>query len=686
MLRLAVDIGGTFTDFVLYDGHGLHPYKTLTTPADPAEGVLDGTSDLLVMHGKRAEEIEVILHATTLATNAVIERKGAKTGLITTAGFEDLLDIRKGFRYDQYDLNIKMPPHVVPRRLRRGVSERITADGQIYTKLNERDVRNFARELVELGVESLAICFLNSYSNPIHEVRAKEVILNDFPDLPVSISSEVAPRIREYERMSTTAINAYIKPIVARYLERMRRGLTHIGFRGMLYLMTSGGGMIIPQLAIDLPILLLESGPAAGALMASLIAQIRSISRCVSFDMGGTTAKGCLIQNGEIGRSYEFEVARYHRFKRGSGLPVLTPSLKLIEIGSGGGSLAYIDELGLLRVGPISAGANPGPACYGLGGKMPTVTDANLILGYLNPSYFCGGAMKLFPDRAAQAIMSHVAKKGGMDVVEAAWWIHEKVNEDIATALRLHAAESGQDLSTFSIIAFGGAAGAHACRIAKKLNINSVILPLGAGVFSAAGLLHTPLAVDLAQSCNLELDGAGFDTYMQLFKVLIKRGKRLAHFETGDEIKIRRWVDMRYKGQGYEVEVPLPTSHPDIHEFSSLKEIFEREYERLYSVRDVIRNVELVGVKVSLIKQEKLDVAWTAVKDETHQALKGMRRAYFPELGGMIECKVYNRYGLSVGEVLEGPLIVEERESTAIIPPGFTASIDDVENIIVEVR
>src|SRR5213596_3060615 len=499
--RLGVDIGGTFTDLVLIDEATgrTRVGKVLTNPKDVAHDVEEGIHALLDEAGVRPDEVRAVVHGTTLATNALIERKGARTALLTTEGFRDALEIGREGRYDMYDLFIDPPPPLVPRHLRREVPERLLADGSIARALDE---------LAKDGVEALAICLLHAYVNPAHESRLAALAREAIPEVFVACSSEVVPEIREYDRTSTTCANAYVAPLMARYLEDLERRLTGLGIPGQLYIMQSSGGIALPPFARRLPVRLVESGPAAGALAAAQAARERREPRLLSFDMGGTTAKACVIDDGVplVGR--EFEVARADRFKKGSGLPIRVPVIELIEIGAGGGSIARVDRMGLLKVGPDSAGADPGPACYTLGGRHPTVTDADLLLGYLDAEFFLGGRMRLDREAARRSVEEHVARPLGLDVTGAAWGIHRLVNENMAAAARIHGIERGRDLRQYPLFAFGGAGPVHCWQVAKILKVPRILIPFGAGAMSAYGLLAAPLAFDFVRTGQERLDRA----------------------------------------------------------------------------------------------------------------------------------------------------------------------------------
>ena len=515
MYRVGVDIGGTFTDFALFDARGakMSVHKRLTTPHDPSEAVTEGIDALLARDGVAIAEVSDVVHGTTLVTNAVIERRGAVTGMLATAGFSDILDMGFERRYDLFDLRVKYPPPLVPRRLRLEVAERMRFDGSIEIPLDEAAVGSAARQFRELGVAAVAVCFLHSYANPAHEARAAQILREAAPDLFVSASADVFPNMREFERWTTTTVNAFTQPMFDRYLERLEQGLASRGFRGQLYIMASSGGTLTADTARRFPVRALESGPAAGVLMSAYHGRSLGLPNLLSFDMGGTTAKGALVRGGTPIKRYSMEVARVHEFRRGSGLAIRIPAIDMIEIGAGGGSIAQIDDRGLLRVGPHSAGADPGPACYGRGGTKPTLTDANLVLGYLDAGFFLGGAMALDRTVAEAAIRDGVAKPLGLETLRAAWGVHDIVSEDAARAFRIHASERGFDYRSGSMVAFGGSGPLHALAIARKLKIPRVVFPVGAGVMSALGLLISPLAFEMARSRRIhvaDIDAADF--------------------------------------------------------------------------------------------------------------------------------------------------------------------------------
>src|SRR5438552_1892926 len=584
--RLGVDIGGTFTDLVVIDETTAtaHVGKVLTNPKDVAHGVEEGIHALLDDAGVRPDEVRAVVHGTTLATNALIEKKGAKTALLTTEGFRDALEIGREGRYDMYDLFIDPPPPLVPRHLRREVPERLLADGSIARAIDEVAARRVLAELAQDGVEALAICLLHAYVNPAHEARLVALAHEAIPGVFVSCSSEVVPEIREYERASTTCANVYVAPLMARYLEDLERRLAGLGIPGQLYIMQSSGGIAVPPLARRLPVRLIESGPAAGALAAAQAAGQRREPKLLSFDMGGTTAKACVIDDGVplVGR--EFEVARADRFKKGSGLPIRVPVVELIEIGAGGGSIARVDRMGLLKVGPDSAGADPGPACYTLGGRHPTVTDADLILGYLDGDFFLGGRMRLDRDAAGRAIEEHVGRPLGLDLTRAAWGMHRVVNENMAAAARIHGIERGKDLRAYPPFAFGGAGPVHCWQVANVLKGPRILLPLGAGAMSAYGLLAAPLAFDFVRTGRQRLDRADWAAVNQLFAQMAAEGRALLARAgvAASDVRVARIAEMRYLGQGHEVEAAVPLGNLSAERLPTIPASLAAAYRALY--------------------------------------------------------------------------------------------------------
>jgi N-methylhydantoinase A len=687
--RAGVDIGGTFTDLLLLDEHSGETIigKILTTPGDPSVAVIQGLQALLAERHLDPAVIFATIHGTTLITNAIIERKGAKTGLITTQGFRDALEIGREKRYDIYDIFLENPEPLVPRALRREVGERLDETGRILIPLNRMEVLDVVQGLLRDGVEALAVVLLHSFRNPAHERIIREVVESEFPSLTLSLSSDVMPEIREFERTSTTVANVYVKPVAHRYLHKLRAEVQQLGFRGDLYIMLSNGGITTCETASEYPIRLIESGPAAGALAASFYSQLKGLDHVISFDMGGTTAKICVIDQGQPMVTTEFEVARVYRFKKGSGLPVKVPVIEMIEIGAGGGSIARIDELGLLKVGPHSAGADPGPACYGLGGSAPTVTDADLILGYLDADYFLGGRMRLARDRAEEAIRKQVAEPLGVDLTRAAWGIHHVVNENMANAARIHLVERGRDQRHYSLIAFGGAGPVHAYRVAEKLKLRQIICPPAAGVTSAFGFLVAPMAFDFVQTYLTTLHGIDFAHLNTIFAEMETRGRALLR-QAGvpeEAMTVTRSADMRYLHQGFEINVPARSGRLGADDIPRLQANFDREYERMYKRLNPDVDVEALNWRVIVagprptIQVQQTD-GRTATSEPTR---KGERPAYFPETSGYLQCPIYDRYQLAPGMRFQGPAIVEERESTVVVGPGARVEVDAYRNVVV---
>jgi N-methylhydantoinase A len=687
--RLGVDIGGTFTDLVLVDEAtgALSVGKVLTTSKDPAQGVEQGIPALLEEGGVGPAHVRAVVHGTTLATNALIERKGARTALLTTAGFRDALEIRREGRYDMYDLFIDPPPPLVPRHRRREVPERLLADGSVLRPLDETAARRVIAELLAQDVEAIAICLLHAYVNPIHERRLGELCRELAPHLPVSCSADVVPEIREYERTSTTTANVYVMPLMARYLENLERRLVEQGVPGQLYIMQSSGGIALPADARRLPIRLVESGPAAGALAAAQAARERGEPRLLSFDMGGTTAKACVIDDGAPLVAREFEVARADRFKRGSGLPVRVPVIELIEIGAGGGSIARVDRMGLLKVGPDSAGADPGPACYNLGGRLPTVTDADLLLGYLDAEFFLGGRMRLDAAAAQRAIEEHVARPLGLDPVAAAWGIHRVVNENMAAAARIHGIERGKDLRQYPLFAFGGAGPVHSWPVARILRVPRILMPIGAGAMSAYGLLAAPLAFDFVRTRRERLDTADWSTINAIFAEMEAEGRALltrAGVAPGD-LRVTRVAEMRYLGQGHEVEAAIPPGALRAASLPAITGAFEAAYRTLYHRLPQGVPIEALNWRVTVAgPRPTVRLGPPHSGSPEAAAIKATRPAYFAESGGFVPTPVYDRYRLGPGVTFNGPAIVEERESTAVIGPAARCRVDDGLAIVVE--
>lgn len=690
--RAGIDIGGTFTDLTLVDdGSGqLWVGKVLTTPGDPSEGVHTGLQQLLADAGVPTAQVGNVVHGTTLVTNAIIERKGAKTALLTTRGFRDAIEIAKESRYDVYDIFLELPRPLVPRRLRREVAERMMDDGSVFEPISAKDVEREVQALVREGVEALAICFLHSYVNPAHEHEAARIVRQIAPHLHMAVSSEVIPAIREYERASTTIANVYVQPLVSAYLRRLQDRLNGLGFAGSLLIMLSSGGVCTVDTARRFPVRLIESGPAAGALAASYFGELTGRRNLLSFDMGGTTAKACLIDGGKPMTAPDFEVARVYRFKKGSGLPLKTTVIEMIEIGAGGGSIARVDAMGLLKVGPDSAGASPGPACYGQGGTEPTVTDADLVLGYLDPGFFLGGKMKLDRAAAERAIRDRVGDPLGLDVTQAAWGVHQVVNENMANAARIHAVERGKDPRSYPLFAFGGAGPVHAYRVARILNLDTIIVPPGAGAASALGFLVAPLAFDFVRSAYFRLDQLDWAALNRVFGEMEAEGRDLlaASGVAAGDITVVRTAEMRYIGQGYEISVSIPTGSLSDGSLPSIRSSFEAEYQRLYNRLCPDVPVEALNWRVLVSgPRPQLHADWSGHRDrDERQALKGRRPIYLPEARDYVSCPVYDRYHLAPGARFAGPAVVEERESTFVVGPDAAVAVDQHLDLVVTLR
>ncbi len=686
--RVGIDIGGTFTDiFLLEEDTGAVTIgKVLTTPQDPAQAVVSGLRRLLEEQDIPPAAIAIAVHGTTLITNAIIERKGAKTGLITTRGFRDALEIGRERRYDIYDISLENPELLVPRYLRREVTERLDHTGKVLSPLDPQEVREVIQGLIRDGIEAVAVCLLHSFRNPAHELLIKQLLTELSPQTACSLSCEVMPEIREYERTSTTAANVYVKPLAKRYLDKLSVDLGDLGLRRELYIMLSNGGITNCSVASEYPIRLIESGPAAGALAASFYSVRNRLDHGLSFDMGGTTAKICLVEQGQPLVTTDFEAARVYRFKKGSGLPLKVPVIEMIEIGAGGGSIARVDRLGLLKVGPNSSGADPGPACYDQGGEDATVTDADLVLGYLSPTYFLGGKMQLNREKAKQAIVEKVADPLGVDLMRAAWGIHQVVNENMANAARIHLVEKGRDPRRYSLIAFGGAGPVHAYRVAERLRLKTLICPLAAGVTSAFGMLTAPIAFDFVQTYMSTLSDLDFSFLNNLFANMEERGRRLLYEAgvTGD-ITLTRSADMRYLQQGFEIRVPLPSSPLNRNDLPGLRRVFDKEYQRLYKRLNPDVEVEVVNWRVVASGPRPIiNLQASAAEGRTLAAAhKGERKVYFPETDGFTSCPVYDRYLLFPHAMFTGPAIVEERECTVVIGPGGGVRVDEENNLII---
>ena len=676
-IRLGVDIGGTFTDVALEAGDRRYTAKNLTTARTPEEGVLTAVRAVMSEAGAAPGDVNLIIHGTTLATNALIERKGAKTAFLTTEGFRDVIEIRHENRFEQYDLNIDLPPPLVPRRLRLPVRERIAAQGVVLVPLDEASVDEAIDIIADQDIEAVAIGFLHSFTNPDHEQRVGEAVAKRLPDVAITLSSNVSPEMREYERFSTACANAYLQPLMGRYLGRLESELGRAGFRCPMLLMTSGGGITTIEIAMRFPVRLVESGPAGGAIFAACIARQNGLDQVVSFDMGGTTAKICIIDKARPQTARTFEVARIYRFLKGSGLPLRIPVIEMVEIGAGGGSIAAIDAIGRISVGPQSAGSEPGPICYDRGGTEPTVTDADLILGRIDPQTFSGGKMTLDVDGARNAIADKIGAHLDMSLEHAALGISEMVDENMANAARVHAIESGKDLRERTLIAFGGAAPLHAARVAEKLGITRVLIPSNAGVGSAVGLLRAPVAYEIVRGRLMRLSAFDAAAANQLFagmraeaEAIVRRGA------PGANLTEERAAFMRYCGQGHEISVALPARDLTTADRAKFATLFEQAYSKLYSRSIPGVEIEILSWIITIVAPAEGQLA-AALSASTGDAKPRGRRAVFdPVTAEFKEMPIYWRSDLAPGTRVAGPAVIAEDDTSTIVSGLFDARID----------
>jgi N-methylhydantoinase A len=678
MYFVGTDIGGTFTDLFaieLETGRSMTA-KILTDHDNPTASVSRGIEQMIVSGGLDPAHISRVLHGTTLVTNALIQRRGARAALLVTEGFRDALEIGTEHRFDLYDLNIEKPRPIVPRHLRRPIRERVLADGSVETPLDVEQARAEIANILADGVESIAVCLLHAFRNPVHEQQLRKLIAERAPSMHVSLSSEVAPEIREYERASTTAINAYVAPVVGPYLRALREQLERIGVRGSLLVMQSNGGTAVADTASQFPVRLLESGPAAGAIGAAYIARAMHREKVLFFDMGGTTAKAFIIDDGAPIVARKLEVAHVYRFKQGSGLPVQVPAVDMIEIGAGGGSIAHTDRLGLLKVGPESAESEPGPACYGLGGTLPTVTDADVVLGYIGTESFLGGKMRLDRDAARQAIAGQLAEPLGLSVEQAAWGIHQVVNENMASAARVHLLERGRTPNDYTMVAFGGAGPTHAYGVARALRLPEVVVPWQAGVGSAFGMLCAPVSFDLARSMNVPLAEARWHEIARLLDEMVHEcQQRVADAGVAPaDIVSTRSVDIRYSGQGHELQIDLEgLSWPDVRSDDVLMR-FRAEYERLNVVQGPDAPLDLITWRASARGPvPHLPLRAGVMAQAAHE--RSHRPVYFGDKHGFMDTLVVPCGSLSKGEKLTGPALIELGDATITVGPDASASM-----------
>ena len=685
-IKLAADIGGTFTDIVLESGAKRWSGKVLTTTQAPELGVIEGIRLVLEQSGVTPSEIGVFIHGTTLATNALIERKGAKTAFITTKGFRDILEQGYEKRFDHYDLMIDRSVPLVPRTLRFTVEERLSADGDVLVPLDESALQDLTQKLRDENVKAVAVGFLHAYAHDGHERRVREFLRSALPkDVTICISGEVAPEIREFERFSTVVANAYVRPLMAGYLHRLRDQLKDMQLGCPLFLMMSGGGLTTLETAARFPIRLVESGPAGGAILASEIAAECSLPEVVSFDMGGTTAKICLLTDGEPERARKFEIARAYRDMKGSGIPVRIPVIEMVEIGAGGGSIARVDKLNRITVGPDSAGSTPGPVCYGRGGTEPAVTDANLALGKIDPAYFAGGKIKLDEAGAKTALQKAIGAPLGLKDFWSAAGVTEIVEENMANAARVHAIERGRDIAACTMIAFGGGAPLHACRLAEKVGVKTIIVPKGAGVGSAIGFLRAPIAYEVTRSAAVSLDAFNANAVNKLLQHMTKDARAVVEPALGNaKATVQIIADCRYVGQGHEIRVSVPLRDLKDTDGVKLKAAFEAQYEQVYNLRIPNQEAEAITWSVTVSSQTKKPKRAAKTSTKSTPKPRGKRLIYDPALGKQVMAPVYWRFDMKPGAAFKGPAIIAEDETSTIVGANFKAKINSLGYIILE--
>ena len=685
-IKLAADIGGTFTDIVLEAGKKRFSGKVLTTTEAPELGVLEGIKLVLEQAQIAPKEVNVVIHGTTLATNALIERKGAKTAFITTEGFRDIIEQGYEKRFDHYDLMIDRPAPLVPRTRRYTVRERLAVTGEVLIALDEAAVAEIAEKIISEKVGAVAIGLLHAYAHDAHEKRVREMLRAKLPkSVTICISSEVAPEIREFERFSTTVANAYVRPLMSGYINRLGEALRAMGMNAPLFLMMSGGGLTTLETATRFPIRLVESGPAGGAILAGRIAQECGLKEVLSFDMGGTTAKICLLTDGEPERARKFEIARAYRDMKGSGLPVRIPVIEMVEIGAGGGSIARVDKLGRITVGPDSAGSTPGPVCYARGGTEPAVTDANLALGKIDPAYFAGGKIKLDGAGAETALKRNIGMPLGLHDFWPAAGVAEIVEENMANAARVHAIERGKDISACIMIAFGGGAPLHACRLAEKVGVDTILVPKGAGVGSAIGFLRAPIAYEVTRSAAVSLDSFDPKRVNDLLDRMTKDALTVVKPALkGQAVTIQRIADCRYVGQGHEIRITVPVRRLTQADGAKLRVEFERLYRQIYGL--TIEGMEAEAITWSVTASSRAEPAKRAkpVRAAAAPKPKAKRKVYDAALGKMVDTPVYWRFDMMPGARIKGPAIIAEDETSTIVGANFSARIDSLGYIVLE--
>ena len=674
-IRLGVDIGGTFTDAVLEANGQRYSTKVLTTYGAPEDAILESMGQVCRKAGIQPDAIEQIIHGTTLATNALIERRGAKTAFITTKGFRDVIEMRTESRFEQYDLNLKLPDPLLPRNRRYVVEERISASGDVLIELDVAGCEALAKKLAKANYESIAIGLLHSYVNDSHEKQIADIFRQHMPSVLISLSSSVSPQMREYERFNTTIANAYIQPLMKAYLDRLKGRLQAAGADCPVFLMHSGGGIISLESAAAFPVRLVESGPAGGAIFAAEIAGRHQLDKVLSFDMGGTTAKICLIQNHTPKTARVFEVARSYRFKKGSGMPISIPVIDMVEIGAGGGSLAHVDQLRQIRVGPESAGSEPGPACYGRGGEHPAVTDADLIMGKLDPDNFAGGSIRLETGKSAAALNAHIGQILDMDATEAAWGLAEVVDENMANAARVHAIENGEDLSEYTMIAFGGAAPLHAARLCEKLGIARCLVPTGAGVGSAIGFLCAPFSFEANRSVFMPMRAFDAEQIKALFAEMEAEAAGFVRSCDGQaEIALEYKIYMRYAGQGWEIAVPISAADASQPEAGRFLARFEEDYKRLFGRTVQGMEAEITVWSVNAFTPTAKPETVQDVAAKTPVESQQSRPCFDPALGQAVPAQIIARDMLAAGSLVDGPALIVEDETTIVLPASRQAT------------
>ncbi|MCB1377200.1 MAG: hydantoinase/oxoprolinase family protein [Alphaproteobacteria bacterium] len=685
-IKLAADIGGTFTDIVLESGRKRWSGKVLTTTAAPELGVIEGIRLVLDQSGLAARDVGVFIHGTTLATNALIERKGARTAFLTTEGFRDIIEQGYEKRFDHYDLMIDRPEPLVPRPLRFTLRERLAANGDVLVPLDMAALDELAARLIAEQVKAVAIGFLHAYAHGDHERQVRDALARRLPkDVTICLSSEVAPEIREYERFSTTVANAYVRPLMAGYLHRLRDQMKDMGLTAPLFLMMSGGGLTTLETAARFPIRLVESGPAGGAILASEIAAECGLGEVLSFDMGGTTAKICLLTDGEPERSRKFEIARAYRDMKGSGIPVRIPVIEMVEIGAGGGSIARVDKLARITVGPDSAGSTPGPVCYGRGGTEPAVTDANLALGKIDPAYFAGGKIALDEAGAREALQKAIGDRLGLKDFWPAAGVTEIVEENMANAARVHAIERGRDIGACTMIAFGGGAPLHACRLAEKVGVSSIIIPKGAGVGSAIGFLRAPVAYEITRSAVLSLEDFDAARVNALLEAMTRDARAVVEPALGGaKAGVQIIADCRYVGQGHEIRVSVPLRKLAKKDGAKLKADFERLYEQVYGLRIPNQEVEAITWSVTVSSRPVKPKRAARATAKPASKPRSTRTIYDPALGKQVPAPVYWRFDMKDGARIKGPAIIAEDETSTIVGANFRAAINSLGYIVLE--